>query len=96
MLYILERDPRIFALIEWFGLYPFEQVDADHLRFPPYGLYAGEVLSRIQHSLARDGLGLLVHDAYRLWYVTKMFWDATPDSLRVFVADPFYPGGSSE
>jgi serine beta-lactamase-like protein LACTB len=34
------------------------------------------------------GYGLLIHDAYRPWYVTKMFWDATPDSLRDFVADP--------
>ena len=22
------------------------------------------------------------------WYVTKMFWDATPENLRDFVADP--------
>ncbi len=41
-----------FALIEWFGLYPLEQVDADHLRFPPYGLYAGVVL-RIVRDCAR-------------------------------------------
>lgn len=52
VLYILERDSRLFALIEWFGLYPLEQVDADHLRFPPYGLYAGVVL-RIVRDCAR-------------------------------------------
>ena len=22
------------------------------------------------------------------WYVTKMFWEATPDAQRIFVADP--------
>jgi len=29
-----------------------------------------------------------VHDAYRPWYVTKMFWDATPAENKDFVADP--------
>jgi len=49
---------------------------------------AAEALRRAHRALAHDGLGLLIHDAYRPWYVTKMFWDATPDSSRVFVADP--------
>lgn len=196
VLLLLERDARLFALIEWFGLYPLTEVDSDHLRFPAFGLYAGETLridrdpagrvraldlsgvvfarraiapddgvtfritpqrpidelrrealaatppvqpadllagelvdvttvdprirldvryastdnfmgsvmydrararlqrpaaealARAQRRLASEGFGLLVHDAYRPWYVTRMFWDATPDSLRVFVADP--------
>ena len=25
---------------------------------------------------------------YRPWYVTKVFWDATPDDKKIFVADP--------
>ena len=33
-------------------------------------------------------MGLLIHDAYRPWYVTKIFWDATPDDKKIFVADP--------
>jgi D-alanyl-D-alanine dipeptidase len=49
---------------------------------------AAEALVRAHRALARYGLGLLIHDAYRPWYVTKMFWDATPDSAKVFVADP--------
>ena len=49
---------------------------------------AAEALLRAHRALGRHGLGLLIHDAYRPWYVTKMFWDATPDSSRVFVADP--------
>jgi CubicO group peptidase (beta-lactamase class C family)/D-alanyl-D-alanine dipeptidase len=49
---------------------------------------AAEALLRAHRALARHGLGLLIHDAYRPWYVTKMFWDATPDSARIFVADP--------
>lgn len=39
-------------------------------------------------DLARHGFGLVVYDAYRPWYVTKMFWDATPQELRHFVAPP--------
>jgi D-alanyl-D-alanine dipeptidase len=38
--------------------------------------------------LRERGYGLLIHDAYRPWYVTKIFWDATPDSLRWLVANP--------
>ena len=47
-----------------------------------------EALVRVQHSLAAEGYGLLVHDAYRPWYVTKIFWDAMPPELHKFVADP--------
>jgi D-alanyl-D-alanine dipeptidase len=49
---------------------------------------AALALGRAQAALARQGFGLLIHDAYRPWYVTKMFWDATPPEGHVFVADP--------
>jgi D-alanyl-D-alanine dipeptidase len=49
---------------------------------------AAEALLRVQRSLAADGYGLWVYDAYRPWYVTKIFWDATPADLHKFVADP--------
>lgn len=49
---------------------------------------AAEALLRADHKLRRMGYGILVHDAYRPWYVTKIFWDATPDDKRIFVADP--------
>ncbi len=45
-------------------------------------------LVRVRDRLARQNLGLLIHDAFRPWRVTKMFWDATPEHLREFVADP--------
>jgi zinc D-Ala-D-Ala dipeptidase len=49
---------------------------------------AAEALGRVQRALASEGYGLLIHDAYRPWFVTKMFWDATPESSHMFVADP--------
>lgn len=49
---------------------------------------AAQAVVRAHQKLKPLGYGLLIHDAYRPWYVTKMFWDATPDSLRYFVADP--------
>jgi D-alanyl-D-alanine dipeptidase len=49
---------------------------------------AAEALARVNRALAKDGYGLLVHDAYRPWYVTKIFWDATPADKHAFVADP--------
>jgi D-alanyl-D-alanine dipeptidase len=49
---------------------------------------AAEAVVRANRKLRALGYGLLVHDAYRPWYVTKVFWDATPDDKKVFVADP--------
>jgi len=49
---------------------------------------AAAALARAQAELATQGYGLLVHDSYRPWHVTKMFWDATPAEFKHFVADP--------
>jgi D-alanyl-D-alanine dipeptidase len=49
---------------------------------------AADALLRVQRALAAQGYGLLIHDAYRPWYVTKIFWDATPADKHAFVADP--------
>jgi D-alanyl-D-alanine dipeptidase len=195
-LFILERDGRLHALIEWFFFYPLEEVSRDVFRFPSWGLYHGEqlvftrgandratqveaagipflrraigpeagetfridplrpveelraealaaappaesgdfrepdlvelvdldptirldiryagtnnfmssvfyqepraflqrpaaeALVRAHRALKERGYGLLIHDAYRPWYVTKMFWDATPADKKIFVADP--------
>lgn len=47
-----------------------------------------ESLVTANRELREHGYGMLIHDAYRPWYVTKMFWDATPDDKKKFVADP--------
>ncbi len=195
VLFILEKEGRLYALIEWFYLYPLEDLGNDVFRFPSKGLYeneklifkrdstgkatevnaasvvfkrrpqadegqtfritprrdieairkealaakppaengyfeksdlvelskldptilldiryastnnfmsvplytsarafmqrpAAEAVVRVHSELAKQGFGLLIHDAYRPWYVTKMFWEATPDAERIFVADP--------
>lgn len=49
---------------------------------------AAAAVVRASTRLHALGYGLLIHDAYRPWYVTKVFWDATPDDKKVFVADP--------
>lgn len=49
---------------------------------------AAEAVLRAHRKLREQGLGLLVYDAYRPWYVTRMFWDATPEAQKIFVADP--------
>ncbi len=49
---------------------------------------AAQALVRVQRSLKDEGYGLLIHDAYRPWYVTKIFWDATAPENHKFVADP--------
>ncbi len=49
---------------------------------------AAEALVRVSRALHARGYGLLVHDAYRPWYVTKIFWDATPADKKWLVANP--------
>lgn len=49
---------------------------------------AAQALLRAHRWLQRQGYGLSIHDGYRPWSVTKMFWEATPPAGRRFVADP--------
>lgn len=197
VLYILEKDGRLYALIEWFYHYPLKEISEDVYQFPDFGLYHDEklvfnrdangratqvnaanvvfkrrkidgengetfrirplrpmadlrrdaeaaappaekgefnkpdlvevttfdntirldlryattnnfmgsplypseakaymqrpaaiALARANMKLEDEGFGLLIHDAYRPWYVTKMFWDATEDRHHNFVANP--------
>lgn len=195
-LYILERDGKLYALIEWFFLYPLAEESANIFKFPDHGLYHGEklifkrstegkateveaasvvfkrrhldgedgktfriasrrpieqlrrdamaatpptergefarpdlveliklddtlkldiryastnnflstpfykqpraflerpaaeALVRVHKNLEKQGYGLMIHDGYRPWSVTRMFWDATPEAQHIFVADP--------
>ena len=196
-LYILEKDGKLTALIEWYDYYPLEEISPDTFRFPNWGLYDGETLTfhrgangratdavlsgavifqrrkiagedqtiahieavkpadelrrialaaappretgdfrkpdlveltsldptikldiryattnnflqtvfypqaraflqrpaaeavaRANRRLQAMGYGLLIHDGYRPWYVTKMFWEGTPPDKHNFVADP--------
>jgi D-alanyl-D-alanine dipeptidase len=49
---------------------------------------AAMALIRALHAMQPLGYGLLIHDGYRPWSVTKIFWEATPPEGRIFVADP--------
>ncbi|HTF38414.1 MAG TPA: M15 family metallopeptidase [Blastocatellia bacterium] len=49
---------------------------------------AAEALVRANNALRKNGYGLIIHDGYRPWSVTKIFWDATPQDKKQFVADP--------
>jgi CubicO group peptidase (beta-lactamase class C family)/D-alanyl-D-alanine dipeptidase len=49
---------------------------------------AAEALVRAHQKLKKSGYGLLIHDGYRPWFVTKVFWDATPEDKHIFVANP--------
>lgn len=49
---------------------------------------AAQALVRAQMAARADGYGLLIHDAYRPWHVTKKLWDMTPLDKRGFVANP--------
>ncbi len=49
---------------------------------------AAEALVRAHQALKAQGYGLIIHDGYRPWYVTEIFWEATPDDKKKFVANP--------
>jgi D-alanyl-D-alanine dipeptidase len=49
---------------------------------------AAEALLRAHRKLVKLGYGVMIFDAYRPWYVTRIFWDATPADKHQFVADP--------
>ena len=68
---------------------------ANFLATPVYGKAqvrlqrrAAEALVRAHRALKAAGYGLMLHDGYRPWFVTWIFWSATPLASRVFVADP--------
>lgn len=50
---------------------------------------AAEAMLRAHRALAKHGYGLLIHDGYRPWTITKMFWDMTAGTpMQEFVANP--------
>ena len=49
---------------------------------------AAEAVVRAAAVLKPLGYGILVHDGYRPWYVTRAFWDATPEDKHWLVAVP--------
>jgi len=78
----IKLDIRYATTNNLFGTVFYSQARAFMQRAP------AEALVRINQKLKKSGYGLLVHDGYRPWYVTKVFWDATPDDKKLFVADP--------
>ncbi len=78
----IKLDIRYATSANFLGTPVYEQAKA-FLQRP-----AAESLGRVARKLQPLGYGLLIHDAYRPWYVTKIFWDATPPDKKIFVADP--------
>lgn len=78
----IKLDIRYAGANNFMGI-PLYEKPAAYLQRP-----AAEALGRIHRGLADKGYGLLIHDAYRPWSVTWMFWEATPPEDHVFVADP--------
>jgi D-alanyl-D-alanine dipeptidase len=78
----IKLDVRYATTNNLFGTVFYSQPRAFLQRAP------AEALVRVHRKLKAFGYGVLIHDGYRPWYVTKVFWDATPDDKKVFVADP--------
>lgn len=78
----IEYDIRYAGTNNFMGV-PFYSAPHAYLQRP-----AAEALARVNRRMRERGYGLLIFDAYRPWHVTKMFWDATPENMKIFVADP--------
>jgi D-alanyl-D-alanine dipeptidase len=96
-----EGEFRASDLVEPVALDPTLRLDVRYassrnfLRWPVYAeprvflqRPAAEAVVRVNRALRDQGYGLLLFDGYRPWYVTQVFWDATPPEQRMFVADP--------
>ena len=53
-----------------------------------FNMSAAESLIEAKNELKELGYGIIIYDAYRPWFVTKMFWEGTPENLKHFVANP--------
>jgi zinc D-Ala-D-Ala dipeptidase len=49
---------------------------------------AAEAVARANRQFQAQGYGLLIFDGYRPWYITKIFWEASPPEDHEYVADP--------
>lgn len=78
----IKLDIRYATANNFMGIVLYERAGA-FLQRP-----AAEAVVRANRSLKSLGYGLMIHDAYRPWFVTWMFWEATPEQFHVFVANP--------
>ena len=78
----IKTDIRYASDNNFMGMALYDKAEA-YLQRP-----AAKALGRVCKKLKKQGFGIIVFDAYRPWYVTKMFWDATPDHQKEFVANP--------
>ena len=53
-----------------------------------FDMTAADRLIDAKNELKKLGYGIIIYDAYRPWFVTKMFWEGTPENLKHFVANP--------
>ena len=53
-----------------------------------FNMSAADRLIEAKNELKKLGYGIIIYDAYRPWFVTKMFWEGTPENLKHFVANP--------
>jgi zinc D-Ala-D-Ala dipeptidase len=73
-----------YATTDNFGGVAFYAPDARiYLQAP-----AAQAVARAAQKLKNQGYSLWLHDGYRPWFVTKMFWDATPEADKIYVANP--------
>jgi D-alanyl-D-alanine dipeptidase len=78
----LRLDVRYASSNNFLG-HPFYAVPRALLQRP-----VADAVVRAHRGLRAEGFGLVILDAYRPWYVTKAFWEATPVASRWIVADP--------
>ena len=103
MIYLLTQDAREmqFVDLQTLPLDPGFQFDVCYARadnffgravyqLPKAFLlkHVAQDLIRVHERLIPEGIGLLIHDGYRPWSVTKLFFDESNEHNRQFLANP--------
>jgi D-alanyl-D-alanine dipeptidase/CubicO group peptidase (beta-lactamase class C family) len=85
---LISIDPKLKLDIRYAGTNNFVHTPVYPAAIAMMQRPAAEAVARADAALRKDGFGLLIHDGYRPWYVTKIFWDSAPPEGKIFVADP--------
>ncbi|WP_428388015.1 M15 family metallopeptidase [Mucisphaera sp.] len=66
----------------------FAGIGLSQIEHAPAQRPVAEALAIAANTLEPHGYGLIIHDAYRPWYLSYVFWHVVPEHLHHFVANP--------
>ncbi|QDU72985.1 M15 family metallopeptidase [Mucisphaera calidilacus] len=80
--------PELRYGLQYSSIEYFTGGEAPVLRHAPAQRVVAEALAAAAAALRELGYGVVIHDAYRPWWMTYVFWHVVPEELHHFVANP--------